>query len=63
MATYRTLEDYGELVGPRAFKALRSLIQRDYKIGLIDRNNFEELMEDLETEIDEARHLGTASWS
>jgi hypothetical protein len=62
MATYRTLEDYGELVGPRAFKAIRSLIHRDLKAGLIDRNNYEELMEDLETEIDEARQLGNAQW-
>ena len=63
MATYRTLEEYGEIAGQRAFKAIRALIQRDFKAGLIDRNNYEELMEDLQTEIDEARELGAAQWS
>ena len=47
MGTYRTLDDYGEIVGPRAFKAIRAQILRDFKAGLIDRNNYEELMEDL----------------
>ena len=63
MATYRTLDDYGEIAGLRAFKAIRALILRDFKAGLIDRNNYEELMEDLQTEIEEARELGTAQWS
>ena len=60
MPTYRTLENYGEIVGPHAFKAIRALIQRDFKAGLIDGNNYEELMEDLQTEIDDARELGQA---
>jgi len=63
MGTYRTLDDYGEIVGPRAFKAIRAQILRDFKAGLIDRNNYEELMEDLQAEIDEARELGSAQWS
>lgn len=63
MTTYRTLEDYGAIVGPRAFKALRALIRQDFRAGLIDDNNYDELMEDLQTEIDEARELGSAQWS
>ena len=55
MATYKTLDDYRVSVSPNAFKKIHAMVSADFKNGVIDENNFDELLEDLRTEIEEAR--------
>lgn len=55
MATYKTLGDYCRDEKPKGFKALRAKICDDFKTGVIDEDNYEELVEDLQDKIDEAR--------
>ncbi len=61
MATYKTFEDYCVSLSPNAFKKIRAMISHDFAKGLIDRNNYDELLEDLQTEIDDARDSRRAS--
>ena len=44
MATFKTLDDY-------------CVISHDFASGIIDRANYDELLEDLQTEIESAREL------
>ena len=55
MATFKTLEDYFVSMSPNAFMKIRAMINHDFTRGLIDRGNYDELLEDLQSEIDEAR--------
>lgn len=58
MATFKTLEDYFVRMSPDAFMAVRAMINHDFTRGVIDRGNYDELLEDLQSEIDEARESG-----
>ena len=53
MATYKTLDDYW--IRSKGFKELHAKIIHDFKNGLIDEHNYEELVEDLQDELDAAR--------
>jgi hypothetical protein len=53
MATYKTLDDYW--MRSNGFKELYAKICQDFKTGVIDEHNYEELVEELQDEIDEAR--------
>jgi hypothetical protein len=55
MATYKTLEDYCVSMSANTFKKIRAMISHDFATDVIDRNNYDELLEDLQTEIEEAR--------
>jgi hypothetical protein len=57
MATYKTLDDYCVSASPTAFKKIRAMISHDFASGIIDRANYDELLEDLHTEIESAREL------
>jgi len=57
MATYKTLDDYCVSTSPMAFKKIRAMISHDFASGNIDRANYDELLEDLQTEIENAREL------
>ena len=50
MATYKVLEDYRLSIGPDTFKQLRAQIRTDYARGVVDRDNYEELLTDLKEE-------------
>lgn len=54
MATYKTLDDYCVSWSPNALQKIRAMISQDFASGVIDQTNYEELLEDLENEIDEA---------
>ena len=55
MPTYKTLDDYCVSAGPSAFKKIHAMISADFKNGVIDQHNYDELLEDLHEEIDVAR--------
>ena len=55
MANYKRLEDYCVSPGPNAFKKIHAMISDDFRRRVIDRENFDELLEDLRIEIEEAR--------
>jgi hypothetical protein len=55
MTTYKTLDDYCVSGTPNAFKKIHAMISDDFKTGVIDQSNYDELLEDLQTEIEEAR--------
>ena len=55
MATYKTLNDYYANVSPDEFQEIHAMISNDFRNGIIDQNNRDELLEDLQSEMDEAR--------
>jgi len=55
MATYKTLDDYCVSWTANALEKVRAMISQDFAGGVIDQTNYEELLEDLESEVDEAR--------
>ncbi len=57
MAIYKTLDDYCVSASSMAFKKIRAMISHDFANGIVDRANYDELLEDLQTEIDVAREL------
>lgn len=61
MGTYKTLDDYCVSASPMAFKKIRAMISHDFASGIIDRTNYDELLEDLQTEIEIARELRLSS--
>ena len=63
MAIYKILDDYCVSASPTAFKKIWAMIGHDFVKGIIDRENYDELLEDLQTEIESARSLFRASES
>jgi len=55
METYKTLDDYRAGETSNGFKELRIKIRHDFQTKVIDEDNYDELLEDLQDEIDEAR--------
>jgi len=63
MTIYKTLDDYCVSASPTAFKTIWAMIGHDFVNGIIDRSNYDELLEDLQTQIGVARGLFRASGS
>jgi hypothetical protein len=57
MATYKTLDDYCVSWSASALEKVRAMISQDFASGIIDQTNYDELLEDLESEVDEARDM------
>lgn len=55
MGTFKTLDDYRTGETSNGFKELRAKIRHDFQTKGIDEDNYEELLEELQDEIDEAR--------
>jgi hypothetical protein len=55
MPTYKTLDDYRVSPTPNAFRKIHAMISADFKNGVIDQHNYDELLEDLRDEIQEGR--------
>lgn len=55
MATYKTLNDYHASESAQVFEEILMMIHSDFVKGIIDQNNREEPLEDLQSEIEEAR--------
>jgi hypothetical protein len=47
MATFKILEDYVETVTPDTAPEIRQRISSEYRMGLIDEDNYQELLDDL----------------
>jgi hypothetical protein len=47
MATFKILQDYAEQLTPDAAPAVRQRISSEYRMGLIDEDNYEELLDEL----------------
>jgi len=45
-----------------AFQKIGAMIGREFVNGIIDRANYDKLLEELQTEIEAARDLFRASW-
>jgi len=58
MSMYKRLEDYCVSTSPNAFKKIHAMISDDFRRRVIDRENYDELLEDLHLEIEEARVEG-----
>jgi hypothetical protein len=53
MATFKILEDYAEQLTPEVAETVRQRISSEYRMGLIDEDNYQELLDELrETIID-----------
>lgn len=63
MANYKTLDDYCLSASSTAFKRIRARISHDFVNGIINRANFDELLDALQAEINAARGLFRASES
>ncbi len=53
MATYKTLNDYYASVSRDAFLEIHAMISSDFRNGVIDQSNRDELLEDLQSEMEE----------
>jgi|GEM_PF-2328996 len=62
MATCKSLDDYCLNPSPMAFQKIGAMIGREFVNGIIDRANYDKLLEELQTEIEAARDLFRASW-
>lgn len=62
MTNYKRFEDYCVSASPNAFKKIQAMISDDFSRGVIDRKNYDELLEDLRIEIDEARIEHNLGW-
>jgi hypothetical protein len=50
MATYKILDDYEAFLEGRGFGEVRRRIRADLQAGVVDKENYEELLADLEDE-------------
>jgi len=53
MATFKVLEDYAETVNGSSAAAVLERISSEYRKGLIDQENYEELLDDLREALDQ----------